>query len=396
MGRPVRRPGSPPVRGRLRPRLLEHPAGPGLPNRDRRAGPGKRLLACPVPGIRCEDDLGFRNRLPVSAPPSPPSGPRHPDPGIAATGSGGLFQTDEFGDWRAMVSPLPELNRLFADGETFVRINRNARGRDVFIIQPTVSPADCIMELLLLIDAAVRASAARVTAVVPYFGYGRQDRKDQPRVSIGAKLMANLLVAAGADRLIGMDFHQHQIQAFFDIPVDHLYAAPTLVSYFRSKTFEDLVVVAPDAGSTKMARGFARRLDATIAIIDKRRPAANVSEVMNVIGDVRGKDCLLVDDMIDTAGTMSEAIKVLKKMGAKRVLAAATHPLLSGEAVDRLVASDIDEVVVTNTVKIPEERKFDGLKEMSVANIFAEAIRCVHENTSVSKLFEDPRNNKGT
>ena len=203
-------------------------------------------------------------------------------------------------------------------------------------------------------------------------------------------------MAAGADRLIGMDFHQHQIQAFFDIPVDHLYAAPTLVTYFRSKTLEDLVVVAPDAGSTKMARGFARRLDATIAIVDKRRPAANISEVMNVIGDVRGKDCLLVDDMIDTAGTMSEAIKVLKKMGARRVLAAATHPLLSGEAVDRLVASDIDEVVVTNTVKIPEERKFDGLKEMSVANIFAEAIRCVHENTSVSKLFEDPRNNKGT
>ena len=286
--------------------------------------------------------------------------------------------------------------KSFADGETFVRINRNARGRDVFIIQPTVSPADCIMELLLLIDAAVRASAARVTAVVPYFGYGRQDRKDQPRVSIGAKLMANLLVAAGADRLIGMDFHQHQIQAFFDIPVDHLYAAPTLVSYFRSKTFEDLVVVAPDAGSTKMARGFARRLDATIAIVDKRRPAANISEVMNVIGDVRGKDCLLVDDMIDTAGTMSEAIKVLKKMGARRVLAAATHPLLSGEAVDRLVASDIDEVVVTNTVEIPEERKFVGLKEMSVANIFAEAIKCVHENTSVSKLFEDPRNNLGT
>jgi len=277
----------------------------------------------------------------------------------------------------------------FADGETFVRINRNARGRDVFIIQPTVSPADGIMELLLLIDAAVRASAARVTAVVPYFGYGRQDRKDQPRVSIGAKLMANLLVAAGTDRLIGMDFHQHQIQGFFDIPVDHLYAVPTLVSYFRSKNFQNLVVVAPDAGSTKMARGFARRLDATIAIIDKRRPAANVSEVMNVIGDVKGKDCLLVDDMIDTAGTMTEAIKVLKKMGAKRVLAAATHPLLSGEAVTKLVDADIAEVVVTNTVEIPEERKFDGLKEMSVANIFAEAIKCVHENTSVSKLFED-------
>lgn len=278
----------------------------------------------------------------------------------------------------------------FADGEIFVRINRDVRGRDVFIIQPTVSPTGSIMELLLLIDAAVRASAARVTAVVPYYGYGRQDRKDQPRVSIGAKLMANLLVAAGADRLIGMDFHQHQIQAFFDIPVDHLYAAPTLVSYFRSKKFDDLVVVAPDAGSTKMARGFARRLDATIAIIDKRRPAANVSEVMNVVGEVRGKDCLLVDDMIDTAGTMTEAIKVLKQMGAKRVLVAATHPLLSGEAVDRLVDADVDQVVVTNTVEIMEERKFDNLKVMSVAKIFAEAIKCVHENKSVSKLFEVP------
>jgi ribose-phosphate pyrophosphokinase len=278
----------------------------------------------------------------------------------------------------------------FADGEIFVRINRDVRGRDVFIIQPTVSPTGSIMELLLLIDAAVRASAARVTAVVPYYGYGRQDRKDQPRVSIGAKLMANLLVAAGADRLIGMDFHQHQIQAFFDIPVDHLYAAPTLVSYFRSKKFDDLVVVAPDAGSTKMARGFARRLDATIAIVDKRRPAANVSEVMNVVGEVRGKDCLLVDDMIDTAGTMTEAIKVLKQMGAKRVLVAATHPLLSGEAVDRLVDADVDQVVVTNTVEIMEERKFDNLKVMSVAKIFAEAIKCVHENKSVSKLFEVP------
>ena len=278
----------------------------------------------------------------------------------------------------------------FADGEIFVKINRDVRGKDVFIIQPTVSPTGSIMELLLLIDAAVRASAARVTAVVPYYGYGRQDRKDQPRVSIGAKLMANLLVAAGADRLIGMDFHQHQIQAFFDIPVDHLYAAPTLVSYFRSKKFDDLVVVAPDAGSTKMARGFARRLDATIAIIDKRRPAANVSEVMNVVGEVRGKDCLLVDDMIDTAGTMTEAIKVLKQMGAKRVLVAATHPLLSGEAVDRLVDADVDQVVVTNTVEIMEERKFDNLKVMSVAKIFAEAIKCVHENKSVSKLFEVP------
>ncbi|MCX5761263.1 MAG: ribose-phosphate diphosphokinase, partial [Gemmatimonadetes bacterium] len=195
----------------------------------------------------------------------------------------------------------------FADGEVFARIDENVRGADVYIVQPTNPPAENIMELLLLIDAARRASAARITCVVPYFGYARQDRKDQPRVAIGAKLMANMLTGAGADRMLGIDFHQHALQGFFDIPVDHLYAAPVLTAHYRKKNLKDLVVVAPDVGSAKMARGFAKRLDATLAIIDKRRPSANVAEVVNVVGDVEGRDCLLADDMIDTAGTVSEA-----------------------------------------------------------------------------------------
>jgi ribose-phosphate pyrophosphokinase len=278
----------------------------------------------------------------------------------------------------------------FADGEIFVRIDQNARGRDVFIIQPTVTPADNILELLLLIDAATRASAARVTAVVPYFGYGRQDRKDQPRVAIGAKLLANLMVAAGADRLIGMDFHQHQIQAFFDIPVDHLYAAPTLVSYFRDKNFPDLVVVAPDVGSAKMARGFAKRLDATLAIIDKRRPAANEAEVVNVVGEVDGKTCLIVDDMVDTGGTIANAVTALSDRGAKTVYACATHALFSGNAAEKMDSVPLEEFVVTNTIHIPEERRFECLKILSVADLFAKAIDCVHRNESVTKLFDLP------
>ncbi len=278
--------------------------------------------------------------------------------------------------------------RNFADGEIFVRIEHNARGRDVFIIQPTVAPADTIMELLLLIDAAKRASAARVTAVVPYFGYGRQDRKDQPRVAIGAKLCANLMVAAGADRMIGMDFHQHQIQAFFDIPVDHLYAAPVLTRYFVEKKLSDLVVVAPDVGSAKMARGFANRLHASLAIIDKRRSGPNMAEVANVVGDVDGRTCLLIDDMVDTGGTLANAVVALKERGATKVFAGATHALLSGSASEKLAAAPLEEFVVTNTIHVPEERRFDGLKILSVANLFATAIECVHENKSVSQLFE--------
>ena len=276
----------------------------------------------------------------------------------------------------------------FADGEIFARIDRNARGRDVFIIQATPAPADTIMELLLLGDAARRASAARVTAVIPYFGYGRQDRKDQPRVAIGAKLGANLIVAAGADRVVSIDFHQHQIQGFFDIPVDHLYAAPVFTKYFRDKKLEDLVVVAPDVGSAKMARGFGKRLGASFAIIDKRRPSANMSEVLNVVGDVEGMNCLLVDDMIDTGGTLSNAVVALKERGAKAVYAAATHALLSGPAVERLTDAPLEEMVVTNTIYIPEDKRFDNLKILSVGDLLAKAIDHVHSSESVSQLFE--------
>ncbi len=276
----------------------------------------------------------------------------------------------------------------FADGEIFVRIDRNARGRDVFIIQPTPAPSENIMELLLLIDAAKRASAARITAVIPYFGYGRQDRKDQPRVAIGAKLHANLVVVAGADRVLGMDFHQHQIQGFFDIPVDHLYAAPVLTRYFLEKDFDDLVVVAPDVGAAKMARGFSRRLGATFAIIDKRRLAPNESEVLTVVGDVVGKTCLVTDDMIDTGGTMAQAIRALHERGARAVYACATHALLSGKAVERLSTAPLQELVVTNTVQVPEDRRFPQLTVLSVADLLARAIRHIHSNASVSQLFE--------
>src|SRR6266446_1044345 len=278
--------------------------------------------------------------------------------------------------------------RRFADGELFVKIDENVRGRDVFIIQPTNPPAENYMELLLLIDAARRASAARITAVLPYFGYARQDRKDQPRVAISAKLMANLITHAGADRVLGMDFHSHQVQGFFDIPVDHLYAAPVFVSHYRTKQLYDPVVVAPDVGSAKMARGFAKRLDASLAIIDKRRPSANIAEVVNVVGEVENRDCLIPDDMIDTAGTISEAAAALKRLGAKRIFAFATHALLSGPAVERLRAAPIEEVTVTNTIRIPEEKQFEKLKVLSIASLMAKAIGYEHSNQSVSSLFD--------
>src|SRR6266542_3010143 len=259
----------------------------------------------------------------------------------------------------------------FADGEIFVRIDENVRGNDVFIIQPTNPPADNIMELLLLIDAARRASAARITCVMPYYGYSRQDRKDQPRVAIGAKLLANMIVTAGAHRVVGVDFHQHQLQGFFDVPVDHLYAAPVFVSHYRRKQLHDPVVVAPDVGSAKMARGFAKRLNASLAIIDKRRPSANVAEVLNVVGEVGDRDCLIPDDMIDTAGTMAEAVTALKRLGARDIYCCATHALLSGPAVDRLMASPVKEVAVTNTIAIPPERRFDRLKVLSISGLLA-------------------------
>jgi len=277
--------------------------------------------------------------------------------------------------------------RRFADGEIFVKIDENVRGQDVFIIQPTCPPAENIVELMILIDAAHRASAARVSAVIPYYGYGRQDRKDQPRVAITAKLMANVITTAGANRILAIDFHQHQLQGFFDIPTDHLYAAPVFVQHYRQKRLHKPVIVAPDVGGAKMARGFAKRLDASIAIIDKRRPSANIAEVVNVVGDVTDRDCLLVDDMIDTAGTMTEASHALARLGARSVYACATHALLSGPAVDRLSASPIKEVAVTNTMLIPEERRFETLKILSVAELLAKAIHFTHSSQSVSSLF---------
>jgi len=276
----------------------------------------------------------------------------------------------------------------FADGEIFVRIDENIRGSDIFIIQPTNPPSENLMELLLLIDAARRASAARITCVMPYYGYSRQDRKDQPRVAIGAKLVANMIETAGADRMLGIDFHQHQLQGFFDIPVDHLYAAPVITAHYRRKQLKDLVVVAPDVGAAKMARGFAKRLDATLAIIDKRRPKANVSEVLNVVGDVDGRDCLIADDMIDTAGTVSEAARALKNLGANDVYVCATHALFSGPAAARIAAAPIREVTVTDTIAIPADRRPPQLQVLSVGELLSKAIRFTHSEQSVSSLFD--------
>jgi ribose-phosphate pyrophosphokinase len=290
---------------------------------------------------------------------------------------------------RHMGLPLGDVTvKRFSDGEIFARINQNARGRDVFIVQPTPPPGDNIIELLLLIDAAKRASAARVAVVVPYFGYARQDRKDQPRVAIGAKLMANLMEAAGAEKVLGIDFHTHQIQGFFDVPVDHLYAAPLLTQYFRELQLDEPVVVAPDVGAAKMARGFARRLNASFAIIDKRRPAHNQAEVLQVIGEVEGRPCIIVDDMIDTAGTLSSVVQALAVRGAVGIYAAATHPLLSGPAPERLEQSALREVVVTNTLYVPEEKRFPKLRILSIAELLARAIRYTRSNESVSQLFD--------
>lgn len=278
--------------------------------------------------------------------------------------------------------------RRFADGEIFVKIDENVRGRDVYIVQPTNPPAENMLELLLLIDAAKRASAARVTAVIPYFGYARQDRKDQPRVAISAKLMANMVSTAGADRVLGMDFHQHQLQGFFDLPVDHLYAAPVFTSHYRQKKLHDLVVVAPDVGGAKMARGFAKRLNGTLAIIDKRRTSANVAEVVNVVGDVEGRDCLIPDDMIDTGGTMTQAVHALKRLGARDIYCCASHALMSDPAVQRLQDSPLKELAVSNSIVVPPERQFDRLKILSIAPLLSKAIGYTHSDQSVSSLFD--------
>ena len=279
----------------------------------------------------------------------------------------------------------------FMNGEISVDINETVRGADVFVVQPIFEPVnDNLMELLIMLDAFKRASAGRITAVIPHYAYARQDRKAKARQPITAKLVADLIHTAGADRVLTMDLHAAQIQGFFDIPVDNLMGLPILGKYFLKKNFDpnELVVVSPDIGGIKRARKFAEKLHGSIAIIDKRRPRPNVSEIMNVIGDVKGKNAILIDDMIDTAGSITNAAEVLVKLGAKKVYACCTHPVLSGPAVERLKNSPIEEVVVLNTIPVPEEKMFDKLKVISVAPIFSEAIRRIYEEISVSTLFE--------
>ncbi|GBD93348.1 ribose-phosphate pyrophosphokinase [bacterium BMS3Abin05] len=285
--------------------------------------------------------------------------------------------------------PLESLSiRRFSDGEIWVKYVENIRGTDVFLIQPTCSPAENILELLIMIDAAKRASARRVTAVLPYYGYARQDRKDQPRVSISSKLMANLITTAGADRVLTMDLHAAQIQGFFDIPLDHLYSSFVFVEYFRKKNIENLVVVSPDIGSIKMARAYSKRLGAQLALVDKRRPKQNVAEIMHIIGDVKDKNVLIVDDMVDTAGTLVGAAAAMKKKGARRVFAACTHALMSGDAVKRIDESPVDEMVVTDTIPVAKEKMIGKLKILSVSSIFAQAIERIHKEESISILFD--------
>ena len=278
----------------------------------------------------------------------------------------------------------------FSDGEYNFQILENVRGEDCFIVQPTCPPVDQnIMELLIMLDAFRRSSAKRTTAVIPYYGYGRKDRKDRPRVPISAKLVANLITQAGADRVLLLDLHAGQIQGFFDIPADHLYAAPVLVGYFQSQSLQNLTVVAPDAGGVERARAYAKRLGAELAIIDKRRDYDRLGEVevLHVVGEVEGRTALIIDDMIDTAGTLVKAAEALKRNGAETVLASATHAVFSGPAVERIEASPLKEVVVTNTIPADNACRSSKVRCLSVAELLAEAISSIHDETSVSKLF---------
>ena len=280
----------------------------------------------------------------------------------------------------------------FPDGETYVRIEENIRGHDVFIIQPTCPPTNQhLMELLIMVDAARRSSADRITAVIPFFGYARQDRKDQPRVPITAKLVANMISGAGVNRLVTIDLHANQVEGFFDIPVDNLYASPVLLGDAWKQAYRNVIVVSPDVGGVVRARAFAKRLDdADLAIIDKRRPRPNESKVMNIIGDVKGKTCVLVDDMVDTAGTLCIAAQALKNEGAQKVVAYITHAILSGKAVDSISKSVLDELVVTDTVPLSAQAKACGrIRQLSVAALLAETIRRIRDEESVSSLYVD-------
>jgi ribose-phosphate pyrophosphokinase len=276
----------------------------------------------------------------------------------------------------------------FSDGEIFVKILENIRGMDCFVVQPTNPPAENLLELLLLVDALRRSSAGRVTVVIPYYGYGRQDRKDQPRVCIGAKLVANLITMAGADRVMTLDLHSHQIQGFFDIPSDHLYSLPIFLKYFRSLKLKDMVVVCPDIGGAKMARGYAGRLNAPMAFIEKRRPRPNVAVSLNIIGEVTGRDVIIVDDIIDTGGTLVTACNLIDEKKANSIHIGCTHGVLSDNAAEKLQNSPLTEVAVTDTILIPGEKKFPKLKLLSVAELLGKAISYIHNDESVSTLFE--------
>ncbi len=279
----------------------------------------------------------------------------------------------------------------FADGELKIKIEENIRGQDIFIVQSTNPPAENLLELLLFLDAAKRASAERITAVIPYFGYARQDRKDEPRVPISAKLIADLLAISGAHRVLTMELHAEQIQGFFNIPVDHLYAAPVFIDYYQEKGIENYVVVSPDAGRVNRVRAFARRIgkDIPIAIIDKRRTGPNQSKVINVIGDVKGKNAIIYDDMIDTGGTIIDAAEALANKGVREIYVCAVHGIFSRNAVEKIENSPIKEVSVTNTLKIPKEKVVDKLKILSIAYLLAEAIKRIHNNESISSLFKE-------
>jgi ribose-phosphate pyrophosphokinase len=284
----------------------------------------------------------------------------------------------------------------FSDGEADIEIYQNVRARDVFVVQSTCAPTnEHLMELLIMVDALKRASARRITAVIPYFGYARQDRRSRStRVPISAKVVANLLETVGVERLLSMDLHADQIQGFFDIPVDNIYASPVLLADLKSKNYKDLVVVSPDIGGVVRARALAKQLGCDLAIIDKRRPSANVSEVMHVIGEIEGRNCVIMDDMIDTAGTLVKAAEVLKERGAKRVYAYCTHAVFSGPAIERIAKSDLDEVVITNTIPMNEAAKANKkIRQLSVAFLFAETIRRITDGESVTSLFAEQNNN---
>jgi len=276
----------------------------------------------------------------------------------------------------------------FSDGEIRVVINENIRGNDVFIIQPTFPPADNIMELLILIDACYRASARRITAVIPYYGYGRQDRKDKPRVPISAKLVCNLLERAGAHRVLAFELHAAQIQGFFDIQVDNLFATPVFLEYIKGKDLKDVTVVSPDVGGIKLGRAFAKKLDASLAIVDKRRTKPDSSDVMNIIGDVSGKDIVILDDIISTAGTITQAAEALRSEGARRIIAVASHPIFSGNALERLNDSPIEEVVVTNSIPFQDFNLCSKVKVVDISELLGKAIMRIHNEESISVLFE--------